>query len=69
MKKRRADKPGGSGKNANIIVRASVLEKTSFRDAASLAGQSLSVWIRDRLRRAARQELESGSKPVAFLQG
>src|SRR5437016_3602100 len=69
MKKRRVTKDDGSAvKGTNIIIRASVSEKAGFKAAASLSGQALSVWIRDRLRRAAREELEYGQKPVPFLE-
>ena len=71
MRKRPGSKNGGAvppAKSANVIIRVSVLEKESFKEAAILAGQALSVWIRDRLRRVAREELENGQKPVAFLQ-
>jgi hypothetical protein len=43
------------------------LEKRAFVDAADLAGLSLSSWVRERLRRAARAELNEAGKPVAFL--
>lgn len=44
-------------------------EKRAFSDAAELAGISLSSWIGERLRRAARIELEEAGKPIAFLKG
>lgn len=69
MKKRPQKSVRGSAdtKGENILVRVSVSEKEGFKRAASLAGQVLSVWVRDRLRQAAKQELEAGRRPVPFL--
>lgn len=50
-----------------IKIRIAADEKESFQDAADLAGVSLSAWMRERLRSAARRELEDARKPVAFL--
>lgn len=41
-------------------------EKQAFEEAAQLSGLALSAWVRERLRRAARIELEDAGKPVAF---
>ena len=49
-------------------LRLDVAEKEAFRNAANVAGMSLSGWVRDRLRRAARKELEDMDMPVAFLE-
>lgn len=61
----------GSGspgpKSANLLIRLQPTEKQSFKAAADLAGQALSVWVRDRLRHAAKRELEDARKPVTFL--
>jgi uncharacterized protein (DUF1778 family) len=43
-------------------------EKQAFQDAADLAGVTLSAWIRERLRKAARKELEEAGLQIAFLQ-
>jgi hypothetical protein len=48
-------------------VRRDALEKQAFKDAADLSGLALSAWVRERLRRAARQELEEAGQPVAFV--
>ena len=40
-----------------------------FQDAADLDGKKLSEWIRDRLRRLSREELEDAGRTVAFLSG
>ncbi len=42
-------------------------EKQAFEQAAELAGVPLSAWVRERLRRAARRELDEAGKPVPFL--
>lgn len=47
-----------------LEVRLTVEEKQAFKEAAELAGIGLSTWVRERLRRLARQEL-GGS--AAFL--
>jgi uncharacterized protein (DUF1778 family) len=54
-------------KTEYIEIRCEEAEKKSFRDAADAAGMPMSGWIRDRLRRAARKELEDMEMPVAFL--
>jgi uncharacterized protein (DUF1778 family) len=42
-------------------------EKQAFEQAAELAGVPLSAWIRERLRKAARRELEDANRPIPFL--
>ena len=54
-------------KSAFIKVRLMEDEKLTFQEAADLAGISLSAWMRERLRREARRELEEAGKPIAFL--
>jgi hypothetical protein len=54
-------------KGEYLEIRLETAEKQAFRDAADLAGLDLSAWVRERLRIAARKELESASQPVAFL--
>ena len=60
-------KPSEIRKDERIPIRASAAEKQAFQDAAALDGKTMSDWIRDRLRRASRQELEDAGKPVAFI--
>jgi hypothetical protein len=48
-------------------LRLEEAEKNGFKVAAGLAGLPLSAWIRERLRAAARNELEGFGKPVPFL--
>jgi hypothetical protein len=43
-------------------------EREAFEEAAAMAGVPLSAWIRERLRWAARRELEEGGRQIAFLQ-
>jgi hypothetical protein len=50
-----------------LDIRLAAAEKQAFRDAAELAGLDLSAWVRERLRGAARKELEAADLPVPFL--
>jgi hypothetical protein len=50
-----------------LEVRLGAAEKQAFKDAADLAGLALSSWVRERLRRVARKELDEAGRPVAFL--
>jgi uncharacterized protein (DUF1778 family) len=54
-------------KGEYMELRLDVAEKEAFVRAAEVAGMSLSGWVRDRLRRASRKELEDMELPVAFL--
>jgi uncharacterized protein (DUF1778 family) len=63
----RPKKPKGTGKEEYLELRLDAAEKQAFWDAANLSGMALSVWVRERLRKAARKELEDAEKPVAFL--
>ena len=49
-------------------MRVEKSEKDTFRAAAEAAGLPLSEWIRQRLRREAKKELEDLGLPVAFLE-
>lgn len=51
-----------------IEVRCEEAEKQAFKSAAEAAGLPLSGWIRERLRRMARKELQDMGMPVAFLE-
>jgi hypothetical protein len=55
-------------KSELIQIRLGPEEKQAFQDAADLAGVALSAWIRERLRKAARKELEEAGHQIAFLQ-
>lgn len=54
-------------RNEDLLVKLLADEKEAFKDAASLAGVSLSTWVRERLRQVAIRELQSASQPIAFL--
>jgi hypothetical protein len=68
MKKiKQSRKPPDAIKTEYIEMRCEKSEKDAFRAAAEAAGLPLSGWIRHRLRRDARKELEDVGLPVAFL--
>ena len=50
-----------------VKIRIAADEKEAFQAAADLAGGSLSGWMRERLRRAARIELNDAGQRVAFI--
>lgn len=68
-KKRRGRPPKRSQdmKVEYLDVRLDAGEKEAFWDAANLAGVPLSVWVRERLRAAARRELIEAGRKIAFL--
>ena len=49
-----------------LQVRVQPAEKQAFADAAALCGQDVSVWVRDQLRRAAREKLLEGGQGDPF---
>jgi hypothetical protein len=57
----------GRSRDDRLELRLEEVEKQAFREAADLAGVPLSAWIRERLRRAAREELEGFGRKVPFL--
>ena len=69
MEKKRGRPPKEKAKRKTryLQVRVADAEKAAFDDAAALAGQDLSVWVRDRLRAIARRELEQSGRQVQFL--
>jgi hypothetical protein len=68
-KKRGAPKkPPGKGKTTSKLVRLTDAELATFDAAAELAGLPTSGWMRERLRRTARAELEAAKRPVPFLE-
>lgn len=54
-------------KSEFMKIRLSTEEKLGFEDAASLAGLTLSAWIRERLRITAIKELEDADRPIPFI--
>lgn len=68
MKKRGRPKSGRTDlKEGYLDLRVAPDEKLAFKNAASLAGVPLSMWVRERLRRAARRELEEAGQQVPFV--
>ena len=70
MRKKRGRPTGsvtGETKAELMQIRVTAAEKETFADAAALDGKDLSEWVRDRLRRLSRQELEQAGRPVSFL--
>ena len=67
--KRRGRPPKSSddARSEYLDVRLDEREKTAFKQAAELAGLALSAWVRERLRRSARQELLEAGRQVGFL--
>jgi hypothetical protein len=68
--KKRRGRPRKSSeetKSESLLLRLAAREKRAFGDAARIAGIPLTVWIRERLRRAAVRELEEAAHPIAFL--
>jgi hypothetical protein len=62
-------KSADKSKSELIQIRVNAAEKQAFADAADLDGKKLSEWIRDRLRRLAREELQAQGLAVAFMAG
>jgi uncharacterized protein (DUF1778 family) len=60
-------KSADKAKGSLIQLRVSKAEKEAFNAAAEQDGKKLSEWMRDRLRRLSRQELEESGRPVAFV--
>lgn len=56
-----------AGKSEIIQIRVTPSEKASFERAAEVNGLSISAWVRERLRKDARLELQSSGMKVPFL--
>ena len=54
-------------KSEAILLRLEPEEKEAFQQAAKMAGTPLTIWIRERLRKVARIELQDAGKQVPFL--
>ncbi len=54
-------------KEQTLQIRLTDNEKEGFQAAASIAGISLSSWVRERLRLAAIRDLESAGQKVPFI--
>lgn len=55
-------------KLTSLQVRISESDKESIELAAEICGISVSVWVRERLRKTARIELQSAGIKVPFLE-
>jgi predicted HicB family RNase H-like nuclease len=62
----RPPKPADRALSDKVLFRLSPLEKKTFEEAASVAGQELAPWIRDRLRHVAQRELDKAGRSVPF---
>jgi hypothetical protein len=69
MKKKRgaAKKTPEKAKGSLLQFRLNPAEKEAFVLAAELDGKKISEWVRDRLRRDSRAEIESHGLQVPFL--
>ncbi len=54
-------------KNEVMRLRLTHEEKTAFEAAARLSGIALSAWCRERLRKAARMDLEDAGQQIPFI--
>lgn len=54
-------------KSESILIRVEPKEKEAFKKAAELAGLPVSMWIRERLRRITRIELQDAGEKVPFI--
>lgn len=54
-------------KTRYLQVRIDAQEKAAFDKAAETAGMDRSVWVRDRLRRVAKAELQKAGVEVPFI--
>jgi uncharacterized protein (DUF1778 family) len=68
MKKRqgRPPIPAAKQKTRYLQVRVTEAEKSAFDSAADHDGMVLAVWVRDRLRTAARKELRDKGETPSF---
>jgi hypothetical protein len=55
-------------KSEVLQIRISDAEKEGFELAATIAGISISSWVRERLRTVAIRELERTGKPIPFVE-
>jgi uncharacterized protein (DUF1778 family) len=70
-KKKRGAPKKSPDKARSVLMqfRVTPLEQQAIQAAADLDGKKLSEWIRDRLRRLSRIELEKEGRSVPFLTG
>lgn len=70
-KKKRGAPTKSPDKARSVLMqfRVTIAEQEAIQMAADLDGKKLSEWIRDRLRRMSREELEQAGRAVPFLTG
>ncbi len=66
-KRGRPKNPDGLVKRRVLQLRLLDAEKQAFSEAAKISGLSLSSWARERLRKAAFDELKEAQKYINFL--
>jgi uncharacterized protein (DUF1778 family) len=59
-------KPDAKAKRALLQIRLSEAEKNAFALAAELDGKKTSEWVRDRLRKLAREEIQASGQRNPF---
>jgi predicted HicB family RNase H-like nuclease len=57
----------GDKKIVPFNIRVSADEKAAFAAAAEVAGVPVSAWVRERLRKVSRKELEAANLPIPFV--
>lgn len=62
----RPRKSSESKKSKSVLLRLQELEKDCLQAAADVAGVLLAIWMRERLRRIAVQELEAAGRKNPF---
>ena len=69
MDKRMGKPPKDPNRKRDLFLQVRVVdaEKRTFQAAAELAGLDVSGWVRERLRDAARRELEAAGLPVPLI--
>lgn len=67
LRRGRPRKGSAERKSESVLLKLEPGEKQAFAEAAAIAGAPLSVWMRERMRKAARLELESANRPVPFI--
>jgi hypothetical protein len=63
----RPRKGSAEKKSEGVLLRMESREKEGFALAADIAGVPLAVWMRERLRQAATEELRKAGRGVPFL--
>ena len=64
---RRTGRDAASILTESMNLRLHKTERSAFGTAAKIAGLTVGQWMRERLRRAARAELEDAKRDVPFM--